>query len=317
MASKVSIRKATTRRRLKEKLVWLGLFGVSDISALVLFIVFGFLLVNAIPAFTRSLDFLFPVHPDGVINLSDFLFGTNWDPTNPVSPAYGIVPMFVATLLVSLVAACIAIPIGIGCTIYVAEIASPRVRSILKPAIEVLAGIPSVVYGFFALVILSQWLAGIFDPPNKLNLFNGGVMLAVMMIPIMVSLSEDAINSVPRHLREASYALGLTRWETIRGVVVPAAASGIVAAIVLSIGRAIGETMTVLMATGNARALTFNLFQSGQTMTAVIASETGEVPFYSLHYDALFAIGVVLFVLTFVINLLADWIMHRVREEYH
>ena len=179
-----------------------------------------------------------------------------------------------------------------------------------------LAGIPSVVYGFFALVVLSQWISDIFHPATTLNLFNGAVMLAVMMIPIMVSLSEDAINAVPRSLREASLALGMTRWETIRRVILPAAMPGIVATIVLSIGRAVGETMTVLMATGNASALTFNIFQSGQTMTATIAIEMGEVDAGSTHYYGLFAVGLLLFILTFAINLIADRIMQRFAEGY-
>ncbi len=278
------------------------LIMASAFSIFVLGATFVFLLSNALPFF-------------GQVPLDSFLLGTRWDPTNEY-PLYGVLPLFVSTLLVSMVSAVIAIPIGLGCTIYLAEIAHPKVKAVLKPAIEVLAGIPSVVYGFFALVILSQWINDIFHPTTILNLFNGGVMLAVMMIPIMVSLSEDAINAVPRSLREASLALGMTRWETIRKVILPAAMPGIVAAIVLSIGRAVGETMTVLMATGNATALTFNIFQSGQTMTATIAIEVGEVAAGTTHYHALFAIGLLLFLLTFAINIIADWLMHRYAEAY-
>ncbi len=278
------------------------LMMASAVSIFVLGAVFVYLLSNALPFFSR-------------VSLDAFLFGTRWDPTNAF-PLYGVLPLFISTLLVSLVSAVIAIPIGLGCTIYLAEIAHPKVKAALKPAIEVLAGIPSVVYGFFALVVLSQWIKDIFHPATTLNLFNGGVMLAVMMIPIMVSLSEDAINAVPRSLREASLALGMTRWETIRKVILPAAMPGIVAATVLSIGRAVGETMTVLMATGNASALTFNIFQSGQTMTATIAIEMGEVDAGSTHYYGLFAVGLLLFILTFAINLIADWVMHRYAEAY-
>jgi len=287
----------------KEASIHLGLILISAVSLLVLLAVFVFLLVNSLPAFEN-------------IGVGNLLFGTVWNPASLVQPFYGIMPMFVATLLVSLVASLIAVPIGLGCTIYLAEIASPRVRKVFKPAVEVLAGIPSVVYGFFALVVLSQVLAGIFDPVIKLNMLNGSVILAVMMVPIMVSISEDAINAVPRYLREASYALGLTRWETVRGVVLPAATSGIVAAIVLSIGRAVGETMTVLMAIGSSTALTFDIFRSSQTMTATIAIDWGESVPGSLHYQALFAIGVVLFVMTFIINLVADYITHRMSEVY-
>ncbi len=295
MASKVQ--KASRRRLLDDSMRYL-LATVAAFSVIVLALVALFLFSNALPAF-RS------------ISLADFLFGTNWDPTNPLSPSYGIVPLFVSTLIVTGISAAIAIPVGLGCTIYLAEIAHPRIKGVLKPAIEVLAGIPSVVLGFFALVVMSGLIVDVFHPQSPLNLFNGGVMLSVMMIPIMVSLSEDAMNSVPIGLREASYALGTTRWETIRRVILPAARPGIVAAIMLSIGRAVGETMVVLMATGSARQLTLNIFASGQPMTATIAIEMGEVAFNSTHYFALFAVGLVLFAFTFVLNMVADTVLYR------
>jgi phosphate ABC transporter permease protein PstC len=287
----------------QEKLIQLGLFLATWSSVAALGAVFGELLLGAFPAFTS-------------INIIDFFTGTVWNPSHPLYPLYGIVPLFVGTLMVSFGAALIAIPVGLGCSIWLAELAGPRVRSIFKPAIEILAGIPSVIFGFFALVILSEWIAVVFDPVTKLNALNGAIMLAVMMIPIMVTVAEDAMNAVPRSLREASLALGATKWETIRHVVVPASISGVVAAVVLAFGRAVGETMTVLMATGNATALHFDFLRSVQTMTAAIAIDFGEVEFGSEHYHVLFLVGLVLFVITFIINFLAVWVTKRFKEDY-
>ena len=294
-----------TVRSMKDIDWWIrnGLFIATLSTIVILGAVFYFLFTEALPTFTQ-------------INLIDFLTGPNWNPTSFLAPAYGILPLMIGTFLVGLGASVIAIPIGLGCTIYLAEIAHPKIRSFLKPAVEVLAGIPSVVYGFFALVILSGWIQALFGNTYRLNALNGAIMLAVMMIPIMVSLSEDAMNMVPKELREAAYALGATRWETIRSVIIPSSLSGIIAAIILSIGRAVGETMTVLMATGNTPLVTFNMLSSVETMTATIAIEMGEVPFGSLHYHALFAIGAVLFIITFAINSIADWVLSRYAEVY-
>jgi phosphate ABC transporter permease protein PstC len=298
-------RLSRTARSIKDIDWWIrkGLFIATLSTIVILGAVFYFLFTEAFPTFTE-------------INLIDFLTGPNWNPTSFLAPVYGILPLMIGTFLVGLGASVIAIPIGLGCTIYLAEIAHPKIRSFLKPAIEVLAGIPSVVYGFFALVILSGWIQALFGNTYRLNALNGAVMLAVMMIPIMVSLSEDAMNMVPKELREAAYALGATRWETIRSVIIPSSLSGIIAAIILSIGRAVGETMTVLMATGNTPLVTFNMLSSVETMTATIAIEMGEVPFGSLHYHALFAIGAVLFIITFAINSVADWMLSRYAEVY-
>lgn len=286
-----------------ERFIQLLLTTATWMSVIALALVFGELLMGALPAFTS-------------IDIIGFFTGTVWNPSHPLYPLYGIVPLFVATLMVAFGAALIAIPIGLGCTIWLAELASPRIKAVFKPAIEILAGIPSVIFGFFALVVLSEWISVIFDPVTKLNALNGAIMLAVMMIPIMVTMAEDAMNSVPSNLREASLALGATRWETVRHVVLPSALSGIVAAIVLSFGRAVGETMTVLMATGNATLLSFNFLRSVQTMTAAIAIDFGEVETGSVHYHVLFLVGLVLFAITFVINFLADWIVRHYREEY-
>ncbi len=297
------VRSPAKKRKYLDDGIRYTLATVSTISILVLILVAVFLFINAFPVFKS-------------VTPSAFFFGTVWDPTNPLNPLYGIVPLFVATMLVTLVSALIAIPVGLGCTIYLAELAHPKIRAVMKPAIEVLAGIPSVVLGFFALIVLATWAQDIFDPVNRLNLFVGGVMLSVMMIPIMVTLSEDAINSVPRGLKEASFALGTTKWETIYKVILPAARPGIVAAIMLSIGRAVGETMVVVMACGNAPHLTFNIFESGLTITAAIANEMGEVAFDSTHYYALFMVGLVLFAITFCLNFVADLVLNRQEERY-
>lgn len=276
---------------------------ITLISASILAVVAAFLIMNAIPAFR-------------VIGVGDMLGGVVWNPSSLIAPAYGALPLVAGTLLVSLLAAALAVPIGIGCTIYLAEIAHPRVRSLLKPAIELLAGIPSVVYGLFAMLILEGWIARIFDLPNGFVAINGAIILAVMMIPIMVTLSEDAIAAVPKELREASYALGATRWETIRSVILPASMSGIVAAIILSMMRAVGETMAVLMAINQTPLLTLDPLSGVQTMAATIAIEMGEAAVGTTHYSALFAVGVLLFIITLVMNTIADYVMLRHSEAY-
>jgi phosphate ABC transporter permease protein PstC len=279
------------------------LFIITLISATVLVTVAAFLILGSLQAFR-------------VIGIVEMLGGTVWNPTSFNNPAFGMLPLMAGTFLVSFLAAVIAIPIGLGCTIYLAEIAHPKVRAVLKPAIELLAGIPSVVYGLFALLILQGWVAQVFGLQTGYVALNGGIILAVMMIPIMVSLAEDAIAAVPRELREASYALGATRWETMRSVILPASMSGIVAAIILSIMRAVGETMAVLMAFNQTPLLTLDPFSGVQTMTATIAIEMGEAAVGGLHYSSLFAVGVVLFIITLVMNTVANRIMLRYSEAY-
>ncbi len=290
-------------RNIKDKTVRKILLGFGLTAVIFILLILAFLLMEGLPFFFNG---------DGI----DFFTGDVWDPSSPNTPRYGILPMVLGTFFVTLGAIAIAVPVGVGCSIYLAEIAHPKIRETLKPIIEILAGIPSVVYGFFALVVLSGWIDDFFHSTTRLNALTGSIMLAVMMLPIIISLSEDAIRSVPREMKEASLALGLTKWDTIRGVVIPAALSGITAAIILGVARAIGETMTVLMATGNAPVISFDMLTSMRTMTATIAIEMGEVPFGSMHYHALFAVGIVLFVITFVINFIADKVMKRFRERY-
>ena len=208
----------------------------------------------------------------------------------------------------------IAVPLGVGCAAFISEMASKRFKEILKPAIEILAAIPSVVVGFLGIVLVNPIISKVFGVSHGLNALNGSILLAIMSLPTIVSLSEDALRAVPRTYKEASLALGANRWQTLVRVSIPSALSGIIASIMLGMGRAIGETMTVLMATGNAPALTFNFLEAIQTMTATIAIELGEVPYNTTHYYALFVIGFVLFVMTFVVNLISDLILQKYQE---
>lgn len=245
----------------------------------------------------------------------DFFFGTVWNPSAYEDPSYGILPMVVSTFMVTAGAMIIAVPLGIGAAAYIAEIAGPKTREVLKPTIEILAGIPSVAIGFIGIVLLGPLIARVFGLQSGLNALNGSILLAVMSLPTIISVAEDAIKAVPRDYREASYALGATRWETLRRVTVPSAMSGIVVAVMLGIGRAIGETMTVLMATGNASAMPRSFFDSVTTITATIAMELGEVPYNTTHYYALFAIGAVLFMMSFCVNLVAEIVTAKQRRE--
>ncbi|MCP4228540.1 MAG: phosphate ABC transporter permease subunit PstC [bacterium] len=242
------------------------------------------------------------------IPLADMFLDTVWQP-NSVEPKYSFLPLIAGTFIVTGLAMLISVPIGVFTAVYVAEIAKGVEKEIIKPAVELLAGIPSVIYGLLGLVVLGDVIPAITGTPFRLNALNGAVVLAVMLTPLIASISEDALYNVPRTYRTAAYALGATRFEVITRAVLPAAISGIAAAVLLGLARTLGETMAVLMATGNAAQLTFNPLASVRTMTANIAIEMGEVPRGSEHYHALFAIGIVLFTLTFVVNIIADAVM--------
>ncbi|MEM3041121.1 MAG: phosphate ABC transporter permease subunit PstC, partial [Nitrososphaerota archaeon] len=248
------------------------------------------------------------------ISVVEFLFGTSWQPTSAIRPEFGSLPLLYGTMIVTSISMAISIPLSILVAIYIAEVAYPLEKEILKPFIELLAAVPSVVYGFFALVTLATWIQKATGANSRLNALNGGIILAVMTIPTIVSLAEDAITSVPAEYCEASLALGASRWETIRSVVLPSSSSGILAAVLLGFGRAIGETMAVLMATGNAPIINFNILDAIRTLTATIAIETPEVAFGSLHYRALFALAILLFAITFVFNYASGLVMRRLRR---
>ena len=249
----------------------------------------------------------------GKVSVSNFLLGMEWYPTSD-PPLFGIFPLIVGSLIVTFFATLVAVPLGVLTAIYISEIAPPSIKEILKSVIELLAGLPSVVLGFFGMVVIAPWLQKTFDLPTGLNIINASMILAIMAIPTISSISEDALYAVPREFKEASYALGATKFETIIKIIVPAALSGISTAVMLGMARAIGETMVVLMVAGGAAAIPESIFDSVRPMPASIAAEMGEAPFRSAHYQALFAIGIVLFFMTLFFNLIADYVSHKFRQ---
>lgn len=250
------------------------------------------------------------------VSLIEFLTGTKWTPL--LSPQhFGILPLVCGTLLVTAGAAIVALPLGLATAVYLSEYASPRVREVVKPVIELLAGIPSVVYGFLAVTVVSPIIRDVFDSKSIFNAASASIVVGIMILPIVVSLSEDVIRSVPKSLREGAYALGATKLDVTIGVVVPAALSGIVASFLLAISRAIGETMAVTLAAGATPQITLNFLDSVQTMTAYIVQVSqGDVEAGSISYRTIFAVGLALFVWTMIINAVAQWILSRMREKY-
>jgi len=286
--------------KLKETLIEKALLACALISVIVVILIFFLLFSQGLPTF-------------GQVTISDFLLGPKWEPTSEVRVLLGTLPLLYGTMIVTLVAMAISVPLGLIIAIYIAEVARPLEKELLKPIIELLAGVPSVIYGLFAMVTLATWIQQLTGTSYRLNALNGGVILAIMVLPTIVSLAEDAITAVPREYREAATALGASKWEAIRSVLLPSASSGILAAVFLGFGRAIGETMAVLMATGNLATIG-SILEPTRTMTATIAIETPEVAFGSLHYSALFALATELFLITFIFNYLASAIGKRLRR---
>jgi phosphate transport system permease protein len=243
----------------------------------------------------------------------DFITGTQWNPSGSHA-SYGILPLLVSTCLVTLGAMVIAIPVGIFTAAYLSEYAGKKAKNILKPMIEMLAAVPSVAIGFLGIVILGPFIAQLTDQSNGLNALNGAILLSVMALPTIITVTEDALQGVPKSYKEASYGLGANKWQTLIKVTIPAAAPGIMAAVMLGVGRAIGETMTVLMATGNVSAFPKGFFHSVRTITATIAIEMGEVPYQTTHYYALFAIATVLFLITLLVNLAGEYFVNKFRK---
>lgn len=247
----------------------------------------------------------------GDIKPSDFFAGEQWFPTSQPAPLFGIIPLLLGTLLVSVAAILFALPLGLAVAIYMAELASTKMRNILKPVIELLAGIPSVVYGFFGLVVIVPMIHDFFDLPVGESGLAGAIVLAIMALPTVITVAEDAIRSVPRTTKEASLALGASHLQTIFRVILPYSVSGIMAAVVLGIGRAIGETMAVLMVTGNSAVIPTTLLEPVRTIPATIAAELGEAPSGGAHYEALFMLGVILFIITLAISITVEFISAR------
>jgi phosphate transport system permease protein len=298
----VSLRAGTMLlgRQLKERFMNRFFLAVATASILILLMITVFLFMEGVPLFAK-------------VSISDFIFGHYWYPTSD-PPAFGIYPLIIGSLAVTFISAVISIPLGVMTAVYLAEIARPRFREWVKPIVELLAALPSVVIGFFGMVVVAPLLQNVLGVATGLNLFNAALMLAFMSVPTICSLSEDAIYSVPNNMKEASLALGATHWETIIRVVLPASISGISTAVILGMSRAIGETMVVLMVAGGAAMVPGSLFDPVRPLPASIAAEMAEAPFRGDHYYALFATGIVLFLFTLAFNIIADQVAHRYRQ---
>jgi phosphate transport system permease protein len=301
------------RRQIREGLIEAGITVVALTGIAAVVLIFVFVARETLPLFTdpevrHEVDlgrmFLPQIVREGRPP------GFVWQPVSNV-PKYSMIPLFVGTLKVTLVAMAVATPIGVAAALFTSEFAPRRLREVLKPTIELLAGIPSVVLGFFALMVMATWLQDAFGFSFRLNAIVAGLGLALTIVPVVFTVSEDALAAVPRSFREASLALGATPWETAFKVVLPAAAPGVLAAVVLGFGRAIGETMIVLMASGNAAITSMSFGESVRTLPATIAAEMGEVVFGGAHYAVLFFVGVELFLFTFVLNGAAAWSVRR------
>jgi phosphate transport system permease protein len=245
-------------------------------------------------------------------NPLEFFTSPEWYPTSQSHVRYGVLALIAGTASVTALAMAIAVPFGIGAAVFVSEFCGPRWKETLKITIELLAAIPSVVWGFIGLTVMNPLIMRMFNVPIGLNVLNGGVVLALMSVPIIVSIGEDALRAVPDSYREAALALGVTRWQMVYRVLLPAAKNGLLAAVLLGVGRAVGETMAVLMATGHAVKIPTSVMDSVRTLTATIAAELGEAPVNSEHYQVLFIIGILLFSITFVVNLTADLIVRGI-----
>ena len=266
-------------------------------------------LVERTPGIVAFVPRQFIVRPDSVhllrdntISLKDVFAGAEWFPTATPAPQFGFLPLITGTLWVSLFAILIALPFGLAVAVYMSEVADHKIRNLMKPVIELLSGIPSVVYGFFGLIVIVPLLQRVFDLPVGESGLAGSIVLAIMALPTIITVTEDAMCNCPRAMREASLALGASQWQTIYKVVIPYSISGITSGVVLGIGRAVGETMAVLMVTGNAAVIPHTILEPLRTIPATIAAELGEAPAGGAHYEALFLLGVVLFFISLLIN---------------
>jgi phosphate transport system permease protein len=288
------------KRSQKENIIRKIFFAFSLTSIVILGLIVVSLFQEGLPIFKK-------------VSAADFLFGMEWYPTYD-PPSFGIFPLIVGSFVVTCVATIIAVPLGVLAAVYIAEVAHPALKEVFKSLIELLAGLPSVVLGFFGMVIVAPWLQDTFDLPTGLNIVNASLILALMAIPTIASISEDALYAVPREFKEAAFALGATKLETITKVTMPAALSGISTAVILGMARVMGETMVVLMVAGGSAALPRSIFDSVRPLPASIAAEMGEAPFGGDHYHALFATGIVLFLLTFLFSLISDYISNKYKE---
>ncbi len=251
----------------------------------------------------------------GKFEASEFFFSKSWNPSSVANVHYGILALIAGTLAVTFLSMLIAVPLGLASAFYISEFCSPRAREIYKVLVEFLAAIPSVVWGFIAIMMINPMIISTFKVPIGLNVLNASLILALMSIPLIVSVGEDALRAVPETYREAAEALGATRWEIATRVLLPAAKNGLMAAALLGVGRALGETMAVLMATGHSVQIPKSIFDPARTLTATIAAELGESPKGGEHYQVLFAIGLVLFLISFAVNVTADYLIRGKRRK--
>ncbi|WP_053020425.1 phosphate ABC transporter permease subunit PstC [Staphylococcus haemolyticus] len=308
MASGTNVRDLIAKNNAKkggfsDKIVPIILGIIAAISILTTIGILFTLITETITFFTR-------------VSIVEFLFTKDWNPTGS-DPKYGIWALVIGTLKITVIATIVAVPIGLGAAIYLSEYASDKARRIIKPILEILAGIPTIVFGFFALTFVTPVLRTIIPALDSFNSVSPGIVVGIMIVPVITSMSEDAMASVPNKIREGAYGLGSTKFEVATKVVLPAAASGVVASIVLGISRAIGETMIVSLAAGSSPTASLNLTNSIQTMTGYIVEvATGDATFGSDMYYSIYAVGFTLFIFTLIMNLISYWISKRFREEY-
>ncbi|MHA1852846.1 MAG: phosphate ABC transporter permease PstA [Candidatus Heimdallarchaeaceae archaeon] len=305
MIRKIRSLNSINKKTFKENIIESTLFLNAIFAIVILFFILFFLFKEGYPILEK-------------IGLLEFLSGNIWNPAGD-PPSYGAFPLILGTLLVTFGAIIISVPLGIGSAIFISEIAPSKIKIIIKSGVEILAGIPSVVYGFFGLVVLADWLRVTFNKPSGECWLAGSIILGIMALPTIISVSEDAISSVPREYKEASLSLGATKWQTIIKVIVPSALSGIIGAIILGIGRVIGETMAVMMVTGNAAIIPkpiTNVFAPIRTITSTLGIEMGEVAYESTHYHALFGLALILFTITLVVTMTANVILGKLKEKH-
>ncbi len=291
-------------RSYKEWAVERAILVAGQLSIVFVALIFVFLLMNSLPLFREH-------------SLAEVVAGATWAPTRP-EPQFGMLPLIAGSALVTVGALALSVPLGIACALFISEVCPPRLREGLKIAVEVLAAVPSVVFGFLGLLVVGPWAANMLHLPVGLFAALGALMLAYMALPTIVSVAEDAIRAVPVALRANSLALGATQWQTLRRVVLPASRSGLICAVLLGMGRAIGETMTVLMVTGNSPVMPqfpLGMLKPVRTLTATIAAEMGETPTGSAHYHALFTVGLLLFAITFITSTIADIVVRGRKED--
>ncbi|NPV63020.1 MAG: phosphate ABC transporter permease subunit PstC [Methanotrichaceae archaeon] len=299
----MGLQKIKLQRKFKEHFIEITLLAIAVTSVMVMLLIFYFLIHESLKAFIEL----------GAIPL---LTGAKWHPAGDI---YGLLPLIANSLIITIIALFINILVGLPLAIFLAELAGPRSKAVLKPAIELLAGVPSIVYGFLGIIILVSYLQDTFDMLTGRSILAGSILLGIMFVPYMTTICEDALRAVPGEFKEGSLALGANRWQTIRHVTIPAASSGITAAVILNIGSIIGETMAVLLVVGNVARIPspiFNIFTQGATFTSVIAGEMGEVPRASMHYHVLFAVGFVLLIIVSILSIVADLTRERIRKKF-